>query len=104
MENSNISRFDLAIYETILNNTSITKINHILNKLDLNTSQIRAVRQSINKLVCSGYPIGSLRGKGKLNGYYIIKNNEDKINAIHTLESFIAGNIERLEALKTLEV
>lgn len=92
----------------VINNTSnkyITKTK-LLNQLgyEVNKANNRWLTQVITSLIINyHYPIG-YSYKKDARGYYIIKTQADKIEAIKSIKGLIEGSQNRLKALEDIEV
>lgn len=97
---------ELMIYNTIKNSkTKYITREKILNVLGYpqSDSNDRKVRSIVNKLITQhNLGIGSSYIQSQ-RGYYIIRNEEDKQQAIKSLRNLHKGLLERLEALENLK-
>ena len=97
----------LQVFNVIKNtsNKYITKTK-ILNQLgyEVNKANNRWLTQVITSLIINyHYPIG-YSYKKDTRGYYIIKTQADKIEAIKSIKGLIEGSQNRLKALEEIEV
>ncbi|RIM16825.1 pathogenicity island protein [Staphylococcus chromogenes] len=104
--NEKLTVDELMIYNTIKNSkTKYITREKILNILGYpqSDSNDRKVRSIVNKLITQhNLGIGSSYIKSQ-RGYYIIRNEEDKQQAIKSLRNLHKGLLERLEALENLK-
>lgn len=97
----------VRVYDIINNSKEkyVTKTK-ILNQLgyDVNKANDRWLTQVITSLIINyQYPVG-YSYKKDARGYYIIRNKEDKQQAIYSVKRQVLGAQTRLKALEEIEV
>ncbi|MCG1684655.1 pathogenicity island protein [Staphylococcus epidermidis] len=106
-KNQSVPNEYLRVYDIIQNSNEkyVTKTK-ILNQLGypLNKANDRWLTQVITSLIINyQYPVGYSYKKDS-RGYFIIRNKEDKQQAIYSVKRQVLGAQTRLKALEEIEV